>query len=610
MGVYEIMQTVAGKRYFNGRAFATVIEMLRQTTEMYGDIDAYIFRRTPDGEEIHKKYREYLRDIEYLGTALLRLGLKGSHIAVLGENRYEWAIASMASINGVGVSVPIDKLLPANEVETLLIRGEADAYIFSPKFYRDAADIATRNKSIRHFICMSMADVTEPRTDDPRFIDMDDLLAEGKAAVEAGDRSFIDADIDTEAMSSLLFTSGTTSMSKGVMLSQRNICSNIYSVSGVIRILPGSRALSVLPLHHTFENSVGMCMMQYYGATVCFTDGLRYISKNLAEWKINTILAVPLLFENIYNKVSEVLESSGKKKLVDTMVKVSRASLRLGIDLRRKLFKQILHGFGGELDLAVSGAAAIDPKIAQAFTDWGVRFFQGYGLTETSPVLSACNEFVNVIGSIGNPVSEVELAIDTEEKEPGAIGEILAKGPNIMIGYYKNPEATAETMTPDGWFRTGDIGYLDKYGCIHVTGRIKSMIVLTNGKKVFPEELEAMLADIPGVSESVVWGESSSREAVDIVAVLHIDREKIARHAGASDDKAAAEWLSAKIREVNALVPNFKNIKYFVITEQDFVKTTTLKIKRNPVVDGIHAKLDKVGQTMKGMHTKNIDSIA
>lgn len=604
------MQTVVGKRYYEGRKFSTIIEMIRQTVDLYGDIDAYIYRKSPDSEEIHKTYKQYLADIEIFGTAMMNLGLKGKHIAVLGENRYEWAVTSTATVSGVGVSVPIDKLLPANEVENLLIRGEVDTYVFSPKFYKDTADIATRNKAIRFFICMNMADVTEPKTADPRFIDMVTLMEEGKAALQAGDRSFLDARIDTEAMSSLLFTSGTTSMSKGVMLNQRNICSNIYSVSGVIKILPGSRSLSVLPLHHTFENSVGMSMMQYYGATICFTDGLRYISKNLAEWQINTILAVPLLFENIYNKVNEVLESSGKKKLVDTMIKVSRVSLKFGLDVRRKLFKQILHGFGGKLDLAVSGAAAIDPKIVQAFTDWGVRFFQGYGLTETSPVLSACNEFVNVIGSIGNPVAEVELAIDTEETAPAAKGEILARGPNIMMGYYKNPEATAEVMTADGWLRTGDIGYLDAQGCIHITGRIKSMIVLTNGKKVFPEEIETLIADIPGLKESIVWGEYSSRDAVDIVAALHIDRDKISKAAGSAEDKAITEWLAAKIKDINATVPNFKNIKYFVITEQDFIKTTTLKIKRNVVVDGIHAKLEKVGQTMKGMNLKNIDIIS
>jgi long-chain acyl-CoA synthetase len=604
------MQTVVGKRYYQGRKFSTIIEMLRQSVDLYGDIDAYIYRKTPEGEEIHKTYRQYLADVEAFGTAMMKLGLKGRHIAVLGENRYEWAVTSTATVSGVGVSVPIDKLLPANEVENLLVRGEVYAYVFSPKFYKDASDIATRNKDIAYFICMNMGEVTDTKTEDPRFIDMADLLKEGRASVESGDRSFLDAPIDTEAMSSLLFTSGTTSMSKGVMLNQRNICSNIYSVTGVIEIRAGSRSLSVLPLHHTFENSVGMSMMQYYGATICFTDGLRYISKNLSEWKINNILAVPLLFENIYNKVNEVLESSGKKKLVDTMVKVSRVSLKLGLDLRRKLFKQILHGFGGELELAVSGAAAIDPKIVQAFTDWGVKFYQGYGLTETSPVLSVCNEFVNVIGSIGNPVSEVELAIDTEETAPGAKGEILARGPNVMMGYYKNPEATADVMMPDGWFRTGDVGYLDAQGCIHITGRIKSMIVLTNGKKVFPEELEAMVNDIPGVKETVVWGEQSSRDAVDVVATIHIDREKIAKAAGSSEDKEIAEWLVGKIKEVNALMPSFKNIKYFVITEQDFFKTTTLKIKRNPVVDAVHAKLEKVGQTMKGMNMKNLDSIA
>ncbi len=603
------MQIIKGKRYFEGRKFSTVIEMIRQTVEKNSQTDAYLFRRTPEGEVVNKTYQNYLDDIESFGTALIGLGLSGNHIAVLGENRYEWAIAHTAVTNGVGVSVPLDKLLPANEVENLLIRGEVKAYVFSPKFYADALVIATRNNDIEYFICMMPSEIDGGMTDDPRFLDMNDLLDKGRKALEDGDKSFIDAKIDTKAMSALLFTSGTTSMSKGVMLSQENICSDIYSVSGVIRIDAGSKTLSVLPLHHTFENSVGMYMMQYYGATICFTDGLRYISKNLAEWKINNILAVPLLFENVYHKVNESLISKGKKSLVDKMVKVSRASLKIGIDIRRKLFKQILAGFGGELKLAVSGAAAIDPKIAQAFTDWGVEFYQGYGLTETSPVLSACNPFVNVIGSIGNPVSEVELAIDTEETQPGAIGEILARGPNVMIGYYKNEQATAEVMSDDGWFRTGDMGYFDEKGCIHITGRIKSMIVLANGKKCFPEETESIINDIPGIKESVVWGEKSSREAVDIAGVIRIDRDVVSKEVGSQDDDAIGNWLNEKIKVVNSKMPSYKGIKYFVFTEEDFTKTTTMKIKRPAVEKKIHDKLDASEQTMRSVNMKNIDKL-
>jgi long-chain acyl-CoA synthetase len=603
------MQVVQGKRYFEGRKFSTVIEMIRQTVEEHGDIDAYRFRRTPEGDVITRTYFQYLKDIEAFGTSLMQLGLAGKHIAVLGENRYEWAVAHTAIINGVGVSVPLDRLLPSNEVENLLERGDVAAYIFSPKFYQDALAISTRNQKIQHFICMDVTEIKESVTDDPRFIDMNTLIESGHKRIQEGDRSFLEAPIDTQALSSLLFTSGTTSMSKGVMLSQKNICSNIYSVSGVITIEAGSTSLSVLPLHHTFENNVGMYMMQYYAATICFADGLRYIAKNLSEWKINNIIAVPLLFENIYKKVQEALEQKGKTKLVNTMVKVSRASLKVGIDLRRKLFKQILSGFGGELKLAVSGAAAIDPKIARAFTDWGVAFYQGYGLTETAPVLSACNPFVNVIGSIGNPVSEVTLAIDTQETVPGAIGEILAKGPNVMMGYYKNPEATKEVMTDDGWFRTGDMGYFDARGCIHITGRIKSMIVLTNGKKCFPEEVEALLNDLPGIKESVVWGEKSARDTVDITAVIHIDREVISKETGSESDELIAHWLSEWIKKVNDQMPFYKGIKYFVITETDFMKTTTLKIKRPEVEKWIHGKLDAANETMKGAHLRNIDKI-
>ncbi len=606
------MQIVKGKRYFESREFSTIIEMLRQSVESFGDIDAYIFRRSPDGPEIRKTYREYLDDINAIGTAFLDLGLKDDHVSVLGENRYEWAIAANAIVSGVGVSVPIDRQLPLLEVENLLRRGRARAYVFSPNFAQDAWEIAKTNKDIEFFICMDSSAAGMDFSDDPRFLDMQALLKRGRELLDSGDRSFLDAKIDVNKMSFLLFTSGTTAMSKGVMLSQKNIVSNIKSSAGVLQVSAGSRSLSVLPLHHTFEYTAGMFMMQYYGATICFTDGLRYISKNLSEWKINNIIAVPLLFENIYKKVNQALEASGKSKVVNAMVKVSRATLKVGIDLRRKIFKQILAGFGGHLELAVSGAAAIDPKIAQAFNDWGVKFFQGYGLTESSPVLTACNEFVNIIGSIGNPISEVELAIDTEDPKPGAEGEILARGENIMLGYYEDPEATAEAIDEDGWLHTGDVGYLDEHGCIHITGRIKSMIVLTNGKKCFPEEIEALLADIPALKESLVWGQESSRETVDIVAALNIDREALLSVEGitSADDVSIGMWLTERIKEVNAKLPAFKHIKYFVFTEKDFVKTTTLKIRRNINVDAINEVLDEKALTMRDMHGKNFDLIA
>ncbi len=604
------MQIVKGKRYFEGRKFTTLIQMLRQSAELWGGSDAYIFRRAPEGPVESRTYGKLLSDVEALGTGLLGLGLKGTRIAIIGENRYEWAVSHIAVVNGVGVAVPLDRMLPENEVAQLLVRGEAETVVYAPGFQAMMASIAAKNDRIRDFLCMDGAAVADRLpAGDARFGSLQDVLAAGAAALAKGDRSFVDAPIDVDAMCALLFTSGTTAMSKGVMHSQRNVCANIYSVSGVIRILPGERGLSVLPLHHTFENTVGMYMFLYYGACICFTDGLRYFSNNLKEWKINLLLAVPLLYENIYHKLEDGIRKSGKEKLVGILRKVTRFLRIFGIDLRRKVFHSVLEGLGGAMRLCVSGAAPIDPRIIRAFDDFGILFLQGYGLTETAPVATACNEKVNIIGSIGNPVSEVEVAIDVESDEPGTIGEILVRGENVMLGYYRMPEETAEVKQPDGWLRTGDMGYFDKHGCIHVTGRIKSMIVLANGKKAFPEEIETLLNRIPAVKESYAWGEKEPTGGVDICAKIVVDAEKLAEESATQDPKAQIDWLWARVRSVNDEMPKYRAVKYLLVTTKDLVKTTTLKIKRPVEAENLKKLLETHGVTIRSLSGKNIDAL-
>ncbi|MBP7401908.1 MAG: AMP-binding protein [Clostridia bacterium] len=595
------MQTFKGIERFHGRIrLPDLKQHLRYAADKFGDMDAYIFRRVPKGEVYTRSYRRLLADVEAFGTQLLAMGLHGNHIVIVGANSYEWVVAHHAVVGGTGVSVPLDRQLPESEVINLTRRGEAAAFIFHPKHLDIAAAAARALPGVRHFICMDPERLEGAMPDDPRFCGMDSLIREGYARIASGDRSFLDAVIDPEAMCSLLFTSGTTANSKGVMLNHRNICANVYSSVRVLEILPGDRYLSILPLHHTFENTVGVYIMTYYGATICFTDGLRYLTDNLKEWKINIMLGVPLLFENIYRQIGKTLEKSGKAKLVKTMLKLTGVLRKTGIDIRRKVFHQIHEALGGGIKLCVSGAAALDEEVVRFFDGIGIDFFCGYGLTETSPVACCGNKFVNAFGSVGQPIPDVEIAIDTQETEPGAqaFGEILIKGPNIMLGYFQNPEDTAEALGADGWFRSGDIGYLDRKGCLHITGRKKSMIVLTNGKKAFPEEIEFLLDRIPGVSESIVWGDQSSREAVDICAKLVIRREDLPAGAGDTDE-ALADWAAAEIREINKRMPAYKSVKYFLLTEEDLVKTTTLKIRRPQEMEKIHAWLDEKGLTMK-----------
>ncbi len=601
------MQTVTGKKYYDRPRFDTLRALIRNCAEIYGDADAYRYHEAPGGLDIVRSYRDLDRDIDILGTALIDLGLKGGHIVIVGANCYEWAVAHNAVVGGTGVSVPLDRQLPAQEVIQLAGRGKAIAFIYNGPHHEIALATAAVNRDIRYFICMK-PDVIDAKLqqEDPRFVAWDDVMQTGRRLLAEGDRRFLDAQIDPNGLCSLLFTSGTTAMSKGVMLSHHNITSNVHAVVSTLNIEKGQRALSVLPLHHTFENTVGMYMMLAYGCCICFTDGLRHLAQNLKDWKIDIILGVPLLFENIYRQIEKNLEKSGKAKLVKTLRGVTRALRRVGIDLRRKLFHQILDAVGGNLNLCVSGAAPIDKDIISFFNDIGIDFFNGYGLTETSPVISACNYFVNVYGSVGNPLAFVEAAIDTDRAEPGAQGEILTRSDSVMLGYYDNPEATAEVMTADGWFRTGDVGYLDKKGCIHITGRAKSMIVLTNGKKVFPEEVEFLLGKIPGIRETIVWGDMSSRDGVDICAKFVINPDDLPEDAG-KEPGQITDWLETQVREINRQMPPYKAVKYFILASQDLIKTTTLKVRRPLEQDRIAQRLAEQGLTMKTAHGRQID---
>ena len=603
------MQTIIGKKYYESTRFATLRDLTRECGKKFADLPAYCYHEVPEGPEIIRTYREYVANIDEFGTGLSNLGLSGKHIVVVGANCYEWAVAHNAVVNGIGVSVPLDRQLPVQEVVSLTDRGEAEAFIYSSSHHDIALAVAAINSKIRFFVCMKPGFISaELQQRDPRFIEFDAILDKGKSLLASGDRTFVDAPIDPEAMCALLFTSGTTALSKGVMLCHRNITHNVAAVVATIYVEPNQRALSVLPLHHTFENTVGMYMMQAFGCCICFTDGLRYLAQNLKEWKINIILAVPLLFEKIYGQIQKTLTSGGKLKLVNTMIKISNFLRIFGIDLRRKLFRRILDAIGGGLNLCVSGAAAIDERVCRFFDSIGVVILSGYGLTETSPVVAACNLHVNVFGSVGHPIAGVELAIDTDSPEPGAVGEILTRSDSVMLGYYKNPAATSEVIREDGWFCTGDIGYLDKNNCVHITGRIKSMIVMANGKKVFPEEIELLVDRVPGIKESLIWGDISARDGdVDICAKLVLAPENLPEDVKADDTLALKQYFSEQIKQVNRQMPAYKAIKYFLFSYEDLIKTTTLKVKRPAEQEKIYKKLDAAELTLRRAHGRIID---
>lgn len=589
---------VKGLGYYEPDTVYDCREILKKSAERYKDKTAFMWKQ--DGRIIKKTYNDIDHEVDALGTALHSLNLKGAKIAVISENRYEWGVAYFSIINGTGIGVPLDKYLPANEVENLIERSGARAIFYSKTYQSVMEDISKKNTTLEYFICL---DEFSTIVDDPRFLSMKSLIIEGNELLDQGDRSFIDAHINRESMSILLFTSGTTKASKGVMLSHANIASNVTSVTSLIKVFPNDVHLSLLPLHHTFENTIGLMFMLYKGVTIAYAEGIRHIASNIKEFKVTILVAVPAIFEALYSKLLDGIEKSGKKGLVEKMKKVSNALLKLKIDARRKIFKAILDKLGPDLRLFVSGAAPIDAGILNGIQSFGITFLQGYGLTETSPVISATSFFVNVPGTVGIPVKDVEVTIDNPDEN--GMGEILARGNNVMLGYYENEEETREVMEKDGWFRTGDLGIVDDNGLLRITGRAKSMIVLNNGKKAFPEEYEVLLNTLPGVKDSFVWGQTAPDGDVEICAKIVIDKDYLQEKGYAIEEMG--NQLEEQIRNLNQNIPRYKILRYFVMTFEDLVKTTTLKIKRPIEANKMKSYIDKKGLDMRKLNKSFIE---
>jgi long-chain acyl-CoA synthetase len=602
----EGRRVVEGVGYYEPQTVADLREIVKGSVRKYGDTCGFRYK-DKEGRITGKTYVELDRDIDCLGTALLSLGLKDTRISIISENRYEWGVCYFSVINGTGVAVPLDKYLPKNEVENLIERGQVEAIFYSPAFHDMMQELAVTNDRIRYYICME--EVPGDKAADTRFITLSELIHRGGELMREGDMSFTQTALDKEKMSILLFTSGTTSMAKGVMLSHAKLASNVTAISTVIKAGPGDTHLSLLPLHHTFENTIGLMFMIHSGVCIAYCDGIKYIAQNLKEYNVTLLVAVPAIFEAMYRKLQDGIRKSGKAGLVNLLLKVSDTLRMLGIDVRRKLFKSIFEQLGPGLRLAFSGAAPMDPEIITGFDRIGFRLLEGYGLTETSPVVAANNDFVSKPGTVGHPLGGIEVAIDAPDEN--GMGEIITRGPNIMLGYYENPEATSEAIDAQGWFHTGDLGVIDEEGCIRVTGRAKSMIVFTNGKKAFPEEFEVLLNNIAGVKDSVVWGNKDPDGDIKVCAKLVIDRDVFA--AGKDrmpGEKELAGILDTAVREINKTLPQYKIIRYFVMTTEELAKTTKFTIKRPIELDKTKGMLDKAGLDMRKANGRFIENLS
>lgn len=539
---------------------------MNASVQKYAENIAFILKEKNEKSVNYQKitYREFGEQVNRFGAGLFELGLQGKRIAIIGKNRYEWALSYVSILLGDMTAVPLDKGLTDIEIRNSLLQSRADCIIFEEKYFDIISQLKNEGEiNLKELICMEKIDGVKS---------VEDVMALGSK--ERKDE-YMNCEVCSNEMRILLFTSGTTSASKGVMLTQRNIVENIYSMKCVETFYPSDVNLAFLPYHHTF-GSTGQLIMLASGVATAFPDGLRHIAENFREYQVSLFVGVPLLIESIYGKIEKEIEKQGKAKLIQCAKKVSNFLLKCGIDVRRKLFKQIINQLGGNMRLMISGAAGLDKEVAKNLNELGIRTIQGYGLTETSPVIAAENDKYIKYGSVGFPMKNV--AVEISEKDENGIGEIRVKGPNVMLGYYENEEATRAVLK-DGWFDTGDLGYFDEEGVLFVTGRKKNVIVLKSGKKVFPEELEELVNKIDVVKESMVFG-FPKEDDVDVSVKIQYDEDVRKEKYAELSDEEFEKVVWNEIKEINKEMPKYKYMKHMILTTEDFIKTTTAKIKR------------------------------
>lgn len=550
-------------------------DMMSQSENLFGTRNAFLIKGK-DGAYFGKTYTELKRDIDSLGTALIDLGLKDKKIAILSQNRAEWCTSYLTVTSGVGVVVPLDRELPFNEIENLISRAGVNAIIFSSKHRSDMAKLS-KNSHIEYFIDMDLES-----DDENKFISLNYLIKKGGKLLDNGDRNYVDAEIDPDRMVALIFTSGTTDLAKGVMLSSKNIVSDVMSVCSMLYLDETDSALSILPLHHTYECTADFLVMMYNGCCFSFCEGLKHIVANLQETRPTILMLVPLILENMHKKIMKQASKNFFSKLkLNAAIEISNFLFYfLKIDIRRKLFKQIHNIFGGRVRLVISGAAAINPDVSNDLCAMGVRIVQGYGLTECAPIVAVNNDRGFRHDSAGKALAGVDIQVENIGED--GIGEFVISGDIVMLGYYENPAATGKVLK-GGRLYTGDLGYIDEEGYLFITGRKKNVIVTKNGKNIFPEEVEAYLAKCPYVKESLVWGrfdEESGETDVNAQVVVDIDEIKEKLNVEIVSNEEVYNLIHNEIKEINKQMPLYKRIKDFTIREEEFAKTTTKKIKR------------------------------
>lgn len=551
------------------RNYYKEISNFRELVEIYETFgDNIAFKYKDNGEIKQITYNKFVKDIKKVAEKVISSDVK--RVAIIGNNRYEWCITYLGVTTAGRVIVPLDKALTNKEIEKLLKRSQADAVVYDGKYEEAVSEAINQGCDIKYKICMD-------NVEKDGVLKFEDMLKDGEDIIKTGKAKYDEIKLNENEMYIMLFTSGTTSEPKAVMLSQENICKNVSNYQYNFMIYETDTLLSFLPIHHTFECSITFLYGTYCGATIAFCEGLRYIADNLKEFKVTVFVAVPLVLETMAKKIQKAIIDSGKKGLIDKITKLSHGLLKCKIDVRKKLFKPVLKQFDEYLRVILYGAAPMDKVTIEWYNDLGIELIQGYGLTESSPVLTAESSEKKRAGSIGIPLKNVEVKIDNPDKD--GVGEILGKGPNIMLGYYENEEATKKALN-EGWLHTGDYGYIDKDGFIFVTGRKSDVIVLKNGKNIYPQEIEFLINKLPYVDENIVYSRDKSKTDTVLCAKIVYNKDNIIEHFGDKTEKEYEKLVWEDIKNINKELPTFKHIKEIILTDKPLEKTTTQKVKR------------------------------
>ena len=572
--------------YYKFRKIEDLKEMICTSAEMFADDNAYLQKDKETGNFEPIKYSQVKSDMDALGTKLVNMGLSGKKIAVIGETSYSWILTYFTVVCGVGVIVPLDKNLPAGELLGLIERSGAEAIVYSSKCKKNIASLFDDPKTIKYLISMeeteSKASGEDKEDKDEAAaeqIALPDLIEEGRDLVEQGDTSYIDVDVDPDQMSTLLFTSGTTGAAKGVMLSHRNLASNCMQLSMLFKIPEPGIVLSILPIHHVYEMTCDILTTFYQGKTIAICEGIKYIQKNMEEVHANVMLGVPLVFEKMYKGMWKQAKRRGEDQKLRRAIDLSKAlKLYNNKTIIRRLFKAIHNSFGGAMQAFVVGGAAADPYIIEEFEAMGIPMIQGYGMSECSPIICLNGDRYRKADSVGKPVPGIKLRIVDQDED--GIGEIIVKGPSVMMGYYENQEATDEVLR-NGWLHTGDLGYIDNDGFVHITGRAKTVIVTKGGKNIFPEEVEAVLMESELIQEVIVHGVTDDRVGnVMITADIYPNYEELKKEQGDLGESGIYHFYKDLVESFNKDLPPYKQVKRVNIRKEPFIKTTTGKIKR------------------------------